>query len=135
MQTGDGGETWQLRYFDPGLLNAIDVVDPSDVWVAGAWGHLLHTRNGVAWSQVPLAGSLEEHFFGYVKFIGPDRGWAWGTKCDILMTRNAGKTWTTEACPLAPELRAEVTTGEMARSPSRLFMIANPGYILVRSIE
>jgi photosystem II stability/assembly factor-like uncharacterized protein len=48
MQTKDGGESWQLRYFDPGLLNAIDVAGPSAVWVAGAWGHLLHTRNAVA---------------------------------------------------------------------------------------
>ncbi len=135
MQTRDGGESWQLRYFDPALLNAIDVVSPSEVWVAGAWGHLLHTRNGVAWSQVPIGGPLGDHFFGYVKIIGTDRGWAWGTKCDILSTRDTGKTWVPEACPLAPEVRAEITTGEMARSASRLFMIANPGYVLVRSIE
>jgi photosystem II stability/assembly factor-like uncharacterized protein len=135
MQTRDGGQSWQLRYFDPGLLNSIDVVDSSDVWVAGAWGHLLHSRNGVAWPQVPLSGPLADHFFGYVKFVSMDRGWAWGTKCDILMTLNGGKTWTPEACPLRSELAAEITTGEMARSSSKLFMIANPGYVLVRSIE
>lgn len=135
MQTRDGGQSWQLRYFDPGLLNSIDVVDSSDVWVAGAWGHLLHSRNGVAWSHVLLSGPLGDHFFGYVKFVSTDRGWAWGTKCDILMTHNGGKTWTREACPLRSELAAEVTTGEITRSSSKLFMIANPRHILVRSLE
>jgi photosystem II stability/assembly factor-like uncharacterized protein len=135
MQARDGGQFWQLRYFNPGLLNAIDALDASNVWVAGAWGHLLHSRNGVAWPQVALSGPLEDHFFGYVKFVSTDFGWAWGTKCDILITHNGGKTWTPEGCPLRSDPMAEITTGEMARSPSKLFMIANPGYILVRSIE
>ena len=135
MQTRDGGGSWQLRHFDPALLNDIDVVGASEAWVAGAWGHVLHSRNGVAWPKVPFGGPFADQFFGYVKFISKNRGWAWGTKCDILATHDAGKTWTPEECPLGAELRAEITTGEMARTTSKLFMIANPGRVLVRLIE
>ena len=135
MQTRDGGESWRLRYFDSALLNDIDVVDASEAWVAGAWGHVLHTRNGVAWPKVLFGGSFADRFFGFVKFISKDRGWTWGTKCDILATTDAGKTWTPEECPLGAKLRAGISTGEMARTTSKLFMIANPGRVLVRVIE
>lgn len=135
LQTEDGGESWQLRYFDSGLLNDVDAVKPSEAWVAGAWGHLLHTLNGIAWSEVAVGGPVRDHFFGYIRFTDANRGWVTGTKCDILGTTNGGKTWTPEQCPLAPELRAEVTTGAIVRTASKLFVIANPGYILVRSIK
>ena len=135
MQTQDGGESWKLRYFDKGTLNSIDATSESDVWLAGAWGYLLHTRNGVRWSEVRFSGSLGASYLGHVKFTGQGLGWAWGAKCDIAMTRDFGKTWAQEPCPLDPPLRSEITTGQMVATSSRLLMIANPGRVLVRSIE
>jgi photosystem II stability/assembly factor-like uncharacterized protein len=134
MQTEDGGESWHLRHYDGASLNDIDVVSPTQAWVAGAWGHLMHTRDGVGWHQVPFNG-LSDTFVAHVKYINKDRGWAWGTKGEILMTRDAGKTWTQEDSPLRVGPDREITTGEMAVTNSSLFMIVNPGHLLIRSIE
>ena len=79
MQTRDGGNTWRLRHYNGALLNDIDSVHSNGAWVAGAWGHLLRTRNGVTWANVTIGGPLGDHFFGFVKFASGDRGWAWGT--------------------------------------------------------
>jgi photosystem II stability/assembly factor-like uncharacterized protein len=78
---------------------------------------------------------MEASYLGFVKFTRQGLGWAWGTKCDIAMTQDFGKTWMQKPCPLEGPLRSELTTGEMAATSSRLLMIANPGHLLVRSIK
>ena len=136
METADGGINWNLRKFGSSLLNDIQSLDSKyGTWVAGAWGFLYHTTNSVAWSKVSLGKSFDEHYVGFVKFVTGERGWASGTKCDIVTTRDAGKSWTPEECPLSLDVRGEVSTGQMVKSGSKLFIVANPGYLLIRSVE
>jgi photosystem II stability/assembly factor-like uncharacterized protein len=135
MQTEDGGETWKLRYFDKGTLNCIDPISQTEVWLAGGWGYLLHTRNGVKWSEIQLGGQAAANYWGYVKLTPEGRGWAWGPKCNFAVTRDFGKTWTEEACPLKPELSSDIALEGMALTNSTMFMIANPKYLLVRPIK
>ena len=133
MLTEDGGESWGLRYFDSGLLNDLEVVKPSEVWAAGGWGHLLHTRDGVGWEQVPLAPEANGGFCGWVKFASPNVGWASGVKGEVWETRNAGKTWNRSAS-LLPMLPPDTDTGEMVLTATEAFIIANPGTLLIHSI-
>jgi photosystem II stability/assembly factor-like uncharacterized protein len=135
MQTSDGGKSWHLRRYDPPLLNDIQAFGVSGAWVAGAWGSLLHTPNGIRWSQISLDGLTGDEFFGWVRFVNEQTGWISGTKCNIAMTRDRGKTWVTEACPIPLEPDLEVITGQMIRTNSSLFILCNPKYLLVRQIE
>lgn len=116
MQTRDGGQSWQLRHFDSGLLNDLESKRFNEAWVAGGWGRVMHTVNGV-------------------KFVSPERGWVSGVKCEIFSTRNSGKTWVMEECPLPLDLRSEIDTGEMSKGPGKLYIIANPGRVLVRPTD
>ncbi len=135
MQTNDGGKSWRLQLFEPATLNSVTSIDSKRAWVAGAWGSLMRMTNGSTWNKQAISGDFSEHFFGYVKFINADNGWLSGTKCDILRTQDAGTTWVVEHCPLTPDISDNITTGEMAITRSKLFMIANPGYIFIRSVK
>jgi len=134
MQTEDGGLSWHLVYFGGfSLLRNIDAVGPSEVWIAGGWGHLLHgTRNGLDWSEVRLAG--KDKFFDSVEFVDKNVGWASGTMGHVFMTRDSGKTWRQDSPPRRL-LGSNVAIDEIAITSSSIFMIANPGHLLVRSIS
>lgn len=125
---------WELQYFDRGsLLNDLDLVGPSEAWIAGAWGSLLHIQNRKA-SVVPLAGRAET-FIGWVRFATKDAAWSWGVKGEIVKTTDGGKTWTQEASPLRVESDSETRTGDGARNGSNLFITVSPGRLLVCSLK
>jgi photosystem II stability/assembly factor-like uncharacterized protein len=132
MQTNDGGESWTLEHFDGGILNDLEVVGPSEVWVAGAWSRLIHQK-GFELSEVSLNDSLPDTFVGWVRFASKDVGWAWGVNGEIVMTRDGGKTWTREANPLKLD-RVSESTHDGAISGSSLFITVTHGRLLVRSI-
>ena len=134
MQTDDGGESWTLEYFGGGsLLNDIEVVGPSEVWVAGGWSHLVH-KQGYGLSEVPFNDSLPDTFIGWVRFASKDVGWAWGVHGEIVTTRDGGKTWTREASPLKLDPDSDYT-GDGAISGSNLFITLSPGRLLVRPVR
>jgi photosystem II stability/assembly factor-like uncharacterized protein len=133
MQTDDGGSSWHLRRYDPAVLNDIEAIEPEDAWVAGAWGHVLHTSDGIRWSRVRIPRPQQE-FFGWVRFVDRLRGWVSGTKCNIASTKDGGKTWQQEACPLAAAPAFEISTGEMVRTRSHLYILSSSGYVFVRKI-
>jgi photosystem II stability/assembly factor-like uncharacterized protein len=135
MQTDDGGVSWRLRRYEPALLNDIQALPTSGAWVAGGWGSVLHSPDGIRWSRSVMSGRLKEEFFGWVRFINDQVGWISGTKCNIAATRDGGKTWAPEACPVVPEPNVDLITGQMARAGSYLYILCSPRYILVRRID
>ena len=134
MQTDDGGESWKLEYFGGGsLLNDIDVVGQSEVWVAGGWSHLVH-KQGYDLSEVPLNASLPDNFIGWVRFASKDVGWAWGVKGEVVMTRDGGKTWTRDNIPLKLDPDSQFM-GDGAVAGSNLLITVSPGRLLVRPLQ
>jgi len=134
MQTDDGGESWKLEYFGGGsLLNDIDVLGPSEVWVAGGWSHLVH-KQGYDLSEVPLKDSLPDNFIGWVRFTTKDTGWAWGVKGEVVITRDGGKTWTPEAIPLKLNPDSDFM-GDGTMAGPNLLITVSPGRLLVRPIR
>ncbi len=131
MQTDDAGESWHLRYLDGGLLSDIAATRAERAWAAGARGSLLHTQSGVTWSQVPLTDVIGDSFVGWVKFANSDLGWASGANGEVLKTIDGGKTWTRDPIP-EHLLISGMSTGDMAITKINLFLIANPGFLLVR---
>jgi len=135
MTTSDGGESWELQYFDGGSqLHDLDLVGPSEAWIAGGWGHLIHIQDRRN-SEVPLTGSIGDGFLGWVRFTTKETGWAWGVNGEIVKTLDGGKTWMSEASPLKVEPNSEISTGDGAKNSSNLFITVTPGKLLVRSIK
>jgi photosystem II stability/assembly factor-like uncharacterized protein len=136
MKTDNGGESWNLMHFYPGSkFNDIELVGPADFWIAGAWGHLIHSPNGFDWHEVVLTASLSENFIGWVKFVSKETGWAWGVKGDIVMTHDGGHTWIQEVSPLKIKPEFEDTTSTGASDGSKLFISVFPGRLMSRSIK
>jgi photosystem II stability/assembly factor-like uncharacterized protein len=132
MHTDDGGESWELQYFGVGSnLDDIDLVGPSEAWIAGDWGHLLHIKDRRDSSEVPLTGSIGDSFIGWVRFATKDIGWAWGGHGEIVMTRDGGKTWTREDIPLKLDPDSDFV-GDGAMTGSNLLIMVSPGRLLVR---
>jgi photosystem II stability/assembly factor-like uncharacterized protein len=129
MYTGDGGESWRLRYFDGAQCTDIELVGPSDVWIAGALGHLIHSPDGFSWNEVPLTPNMDDHFVGWVKFADRETGWAWGVHGEIATTHDGGHTWTQEPNPLPLKPDSDLGTGSGAINGSKLFITVSPGYL------
>jgi len=86
IHTADGGETWERsggKSFGP--LYAVDFTNPQNGWAVGS--ELLHTSNGIAWTQ---RGGLIEYPRD-VDFVNSDVGWI--LAYHILHTGDAGTTW------------------------------------------
>jgi photosystem II stability/assembly factor-like uncharacterized protein len=134
MRTSDGGESWELQYFDDhgSQLNDLDLVGPSEAWIAGDRGQLLHIQDGRN-SEVPVTGTVGATFIGWVRFATKDSGWAWGVNGEIVKTTDGGKTWTREASPLKIEPNSEISTGDGATNGSNLFITVTPGRLLVHA--
>jgi photosystem II stability/assembly factor-like uncharacterized protein len=136
MHTDDGGESWELQHFGIGSnLNDIDLVGPSDAWIAGDWGRLLHLTGRRDSAEVSLTGSIGDSFIAWIRFASKDVGWAWGVHGEIVMTRDGGKTWTREASPLKIDPNSEISTGDGAVTRSNLFITVTPGRLLARPIR
>jgi len=136
MSTSDGGESWELQYFGGGsLLNDIDLVGPSEAWIAGGWGHLLHVQDRTSPAEVSLEASVGDSFIGWVRFVTKEAGWAWGVKGEIIKTADGGKTWRREASPLKIGPDSEMRTGDGAKNDSNLYITVNPGKLLVRPLR
>lgn len=130
LQSNDAGLTWERRYFGPAVLNDLDG-DSSGMWIAGGWGHILVFSKAGLPTKVAMGMQYSDEFIGYVKFVDPQRGWVVGTTCNILSTRDAGKTWVAEPCPKLPE-GTTITTGSFASTTSKVYMLASPSHVLIR---
>jgi len=45
-RTEDGGLTWQASFLPTYGLSAVEMIDPNQGWVGGAWGRMLYTNTG-----------------------------------------------------------------------------------------
>jgi photosystem II stability/assembly factor-like uncharacterized protein len=134
METDDGGKSWKLEYFGGlSLLNDIEVLEPTEVWIAGGWSHLIH-KLGYDLSEVPLNDSVGDSFIAWIRFASKDVGWAWGVHGEIVMTRDGGKTWTREDIPLKLDPDSDFV-GDGAISGSNLFITLSPGRVLARPVR
>jgi photosystem II stability/assembly factor-like uncharacterized protein len=133
MSTYDGGDSWNLRFFGSGLLGDLSVLDAQDIWMADGWGLLLHTTNGNSWKEVRFE-DLADTFIGWVTFLDRKAGWASGTEGQILVTQDGGQSWRRDDIPKAL-LGPDPSTGKMVVTSSGIFVIANPGAIITKSIR
>ncbi len=90
-RTEDAGLTWVEK--DPGVANNLHAVwpsGPSELWVGGSDGMILHTFDGGESWQVQRLG-----YDGVIRrfFFDADAGWAVGDHGMILETRDRGATW------------------------------------------
>ena len=75
-------------------FDGVDFISPSEGWVSGASGVLLHTVDaGKNWTPLNTGTT---HWIHSVSFVDPTHGWAVGNNGLILATDDAGKTWSTQ---------------------------------------
>lgn len=134
MRTNDGGTYWRLQYFNRAFTQDMFVTGPSEVWIAGDWNSLLHTKDGVTWSKVPVPSRPSGSMFSSVRFINDNVGWACGAFGEIIVTRNGGKKWAKEDIPGHIPVKY-VSAQEIASTKSNMFILLYPGKMLVHSIR
>jgi photosystem II stability/assembly factor-like uncharacterized protein len=100
LRTTNGGQGWELATqavsFESFL--AVHVLDPSNVWVSGLEGSILHTSNaGREWIVLPSGRSkaLKDIFF-----VDVVCGWTVGDASTILRTSDSGQSWISQTSPV-----------------------------------
>ena len=100
--TKDGGRQWLNQDVVDNNLNALFILDESNVWVVGDGGTLLRTTEGgkrkmtaggvgvSTW--LPLDSGSAANLSG-VTFVDLDHGWVVGDKGTVLHTIDGGETW------------------------------------------
>ncbi len=73
-------------------FNGLSFISPSEGWVTGASGSILHTSDaGKTWTA---QNSGTTHWLQSVSFVSPTKGWIVGNQGTILSTDDGGQTWT-----------------------------------------
>lgn len=111
LRTTDGGRSWtalQVDVLDPmdgsprrldANLFGVSAVSPTEAWAVGDFGMVLHTLDGVSWSQVTIPPeafadeNIPERIFNAVVFEDREHGWIAGEFGTTLRTSDAGETW------------------------------------------
>jgi len=96
--TSDGGKTWALQYFQPGLEKPLlDVLflDASHGFAVGAYGLLLTTENaGQTWTEVEAPSIREEEtHFNAITRLGNGNLFIAGESGMLAVSDDQGKTW------------------------------------------
>ena len=72
-------------------FNGLSFVSPSEGWVTGASGSILHTSDsGKTWTA-QVSGTT--HWLQSASFVSPTKGWIVGNQGTILTTDDGGQTW------------------------------------------
>jgi len=101
--TNDGGLNWSLITIDESKrknklvdLNAVNIINNNDIWIAGNDGVLLHsTDGGVTWKQ----NRFKEYNYYSLKFLNESEGFIGGENGNYIHTTNGGLTWRTDKLP------------------------------------
>lgn len=103
--TADGGDHWRaVRYGYGAALNALDFVDGSTGWAAGAGGVFRTDDGGENWRQVFRSTSENGYLWASaIDFVDRDHGWLAGQVGTLARTSDGGETWTRVSTPLGPE--------------------------------
>ncbi len=92
------------REYDDSILNRVYFIDKDTGWIVGEYGLILNTRDGgKTWvhQECPdLIPEVEEHEWEIqpptlfaVYFKTPEKGFAGGLDCSIVVTEDGGDTW------------------------------------------
>lgn len=73
-------------------LNGLAFVSPTEGWVTGASGVILHTTDAGKHWMAQNSGTL--HWLQSVSFVDASHGWVVGNDGTILATKDGGDTWT-----------------------------------------
>jgi len=98
VATADGGETWKLQYFQPGLEKPLlDVLflDATHGIAIGAYGLMLATDNGgESWTEVDASSIREEEVhFNALARLGNGSLFIAGESGMLAVSADQGKTW------------------------------------------
>lgn len=106
LSTKDRGTIWirQSTGFD-GSLQKIRALDPTEAWITGNQGSLLHTTDGgLHWDVVVPASENAAKtskdstiWFSGLFFKNKQEGWVGGSDGIILKTEDSGRTWRLES--------------------------------------
>ena len=100
--TKDGGRQWLNQDVVGNNLNALFILDESNVWVVGDGGTLLRTTEGgkrkmtaggVGFSTWLSLASGTTTNLRDVTFVDLDQGWVVGDRGTLLRTVDGGETW------------------------------------------
>lgn len=106
--TIDGGLNWES--FDTpaqDILDGLFVVSPSEVWVVGLEGIVLHTTDsGRSWSRTVLTEESGDPATGLrsICFVENGEGWVCGPSGHIFHTANGGRDWQRQKTPFVANL-------------------------------
>jgi len=111
LRSEDGGRSWTSLDFElrdpldgspleklPNLFG-VAAVSPTDVWVVGDLGTVLHSLNGRRFEPVAIPpealadDNIPERIFNSVRFADHERGWIAGEFGTLLRTTDGGTTW------------------------------------------
>lgn len=140
LKTDDGGVTWKKVYDSNRFyyFSDIEFVTPTEGWVVGAQGIILHTTDGgETWTkkEIKEIDPKIETAYNAVKFINPQEGWIAGWLRDlsdnaiILHTTDGGKSWKIE------KKAKNLVIQKMTATSQSLFAVGIDGLILKRNIK
>jgi hypothetical protein len=114
LRTEDGGRSWtnlELELVDPldgqplaklPNLFGVAAVSPTEAWVVGDFGTVLHSRDGRRFEPVAIPpealadDNIPERILNSVRFTDRERGWIAGEFGTVLRTSDGGATWVGE---------------------------------------
>ena len=117
-QVAAGGATLRDHLYD------VCVRAGGNAWAVGAFGTIVHSKDGGATWETQSSGTTE-HLLG-VDFVDDKNGWVVGRSAVILRTQDGGQTWS----PQATEDKNHLFD-VAALSPERAVAIGDWGTILV----
>lgn len=140
LKTTDGGATWKKVYDSNHFyfFSDIEFVSPTDGWVVGAQGIIMHTTDGgTTWTEQKIEEVDQDVQKAYtaVKFINQQEGWIAGWLRDlsddgmILHTTDGGKTWKIE------KKAKNLIIQKMTATAKSIFAVGKDGLIVKRNIK
>ena len=111
LRTEDAGRSWtslDLELLDPldgqplaklPNLFGVAAVSPTEVWIVGDFGTVLHSRDGRRFEPVAIPPqtfadeNIPERIFNAVRFSDREHGWIAGEFGTLLRTSDGGATW------------------------------------------
>ncbi|HTO70728.1 MAG TPA: YCF48-related protein [Myxococcota bacterium] len=111
LRTTDGGTTWTRQSVtvpdEMGGTRPLDVnlfgvaaISPTEAWVVGDVGTVLHTKDGSTWESVKFDAAtysddnVPDRILNAVVFTSPTEGWIAGEFATLVRTHDGGATWT-----------------------------------------
>lgn len=100
LKTTDGGERWEMSRINAPSFNAIEYIDTENSWAVGEKGVIYNKRiTSPVWKRIE--SGLSQDLMD-VAFINPSRGWIVGEEGVLLVTSDAGQSWTEQMLPGEP---------------------------------